>query len=290
MDVFITSCDIKCGQLSGATGGVDKCSLIFGFIMPYEVNSIGFCSKCAKCIQPCDHLERSPHLDTSFQTSVADNRSCEYDVTVKRFTLCTYNVGYNVEVTELVDFLKKEPSADIVCVQELLSRKVNHLLEFLRESRWSYYALSPHCRSIILSTFPLEEVCRARLGGNYEFVAVKVQGFYLTSLHLTAKNEATRLNQLEKIRVQMSQKGVWDHGRIHIFAGDFNSLTKADKSQEGWDKVAAEKELSNTERLGEKGFTKLEEPKFDVTSSMAEKNFSDCWAMVGRGKLKTTCQ
>ena len=65
-----------------------------------------------------------------------------------------------------------------------------------------------------------------------------------------------------------------------------NSFTEEDKSDEGWDKVAAERELSNTKR----GFIKLEEPKFDVTMSMSQKNFSDCWAQVGRQPLKTTCQ
>ena len=69
---------------------------------------------------------------------------------------------------------------------------------------------------------------------------------------------------------------------------NFNSLTKEDKGNEGWDQVAAERELSNTKR----GFIKLEEPKFDVTPSMSQsqKNFSDCWAQVGRQDLKTTCQ
>ena len=86
----------------------------------------------------------------------------------------------------------------------------------------------------------------------------------------------------------MSQKGDWDHGKVHILAGDF------DKSQEGWDKVAAERELSNTKKFGDNSFTKLEEPKFDVTASimesMSQKNFSDCWAQVGRLDLETTCQ
>lgn len=88
----------------------------------------------------------------------------------------------------------------------------------------------------------------------------------------------------------MSEKGVWDHGKMHILARDFNRLTKEDKSQEGWDKVAAERELSNTKKFGDNSFTKLEEPKFDLTASMPQKNFSDCWAQVGRRDLETTCQ
>ena len=119
-------------------------------------------------------------------------------------------------------------------------------------------------------------------------MTVKVQGFYLTSLHLAAKNEKTRLSQLKNLKGRLSQAGVWDQWKMHILAGDFNSLTKEDKSQEGWDKVAAERELSNTKKLAE--VSKLEEPKFDVTASMSRKNFFDCWAQVGRQDLKTTCR
>ena len=115
---------------------------------------------------------------------------------------------------------------------------------------------------------------------------MKVQGFYLTCLHLNSKKEETRLHQLWKVREQLSQKGVWPYGaiwglgRMHIFAGDFNSLTKGDKSEEEWAQVAVDRENSNTE---------LEEPKFDVAASMARKNFSDCWDQAGRQDLKTTC-
>ena len=70
---------------------------------------------------------------------------------------------------------------------------------------------------------------------------------------------------------------------MHIFAGDFNSLTKWDKYEDEWAKMAAEREDSSAE---------LEEPKFEVAASMAQKNFSDCWDQVGRrpGNLETTCE
>ena len=261
-------------------------------IMPCEVDKIGFCTKCVDCVEACDHLEqnlcrRSPHLNTCFQAPVAESRTCEYDGSVKKFTICTYNVGFNVKVGELVNLLKKKPAADIVCIQEMRYWQVNKLINRLKKSRWKYCGRSPTCRSIILSTFPLEEVCRDKLGGsgktalNHEFVTVKVQGFYLTCLHLTAKKEETRLRQLGKVRDQLSQKGVWGLGKMHIFAGDFNSLTKEDKSEEGWAQVKVDRENSNTE---------LEEPKFDVAASMAQKNFSDCWDQVGRQDLKITCR
>ena len=160
--------------------------------------------------------------------------------------MCTYNVGFNVKITKLVKFLQKEP-ADIICIHEIAYWQVNQLINCLKKSKWSYCGRSPECRSIVLSIFPLEEVCRGYLGGSTrnQFVTVRVQGFYLTSLHLAAKNEATRLRQLRNVRVKLSEKGVWNQGRMHIFAGDFNSLTKEDKSQEAWDKVAEDRELSN---------------------------------------------
>ena len=202
------------------------------------------------------------------------------------FSMCTYNVGFNVKITKLVKFLQKEP-ADIICIHEIAYWQVNQLINCLKKSKWSYCGRSPECRSIVLSIFPLEEVCRGYLGGSTrnQFVTVRVQGFYLTSLHLAAKNEATRLRQLRNVRVKLSEKGVWNQGRMHIFAGDFNSLTKEDKSQEAWDKVAADRELSN-----QNNFAKLEEPKFDVTDFMAQENFTDCWAKVGRRDEMTTCQ
>ena len=105
--------------------------------------------------------------------------------------------------------------------------------------------------------------------------------FVITCLHLDRKEEETRLHQLWKVRDQLSQKGVWGLGRMHIFAGDFNSLTKTDKSEEEWAQVAADRENSDTE---------LEESKFDVAAAMAQKNFSDCWDQVGRRDPKTTCR
>ena len=175
--------------------------------MPCEVDRFGFCTKCAKCVQPCDHLERnlcrrSPHLNTCFQW-ISQIRNCEYDSNVKMFSMCTYNVGFNVKITKLVKFLQTEP-ADIICIHEIAYWQVNQLINCLKKSKWSYCGRSPECRSIVLSIFPLEEVCRGYLGGSTrnQFVTVRVQGFYLTSLHLAAKNEATRLRQLRNVRVK----------------------------------------------------------------------------------------
>ena len=104
-------------------------------------------------------------------------------------------------------------------------------------------------------------------------MTVRVQGFYLTSLHLIAKNEAKRFHQLANLREKLSD--VWDKGKLHVLAGDFNSLTFADKSEGEWAEVVVERREKS-----------LEEPKFQVTAQMAQKNFSDCLANVGTGDQK----
>ena len=57
--------------------------------------------------------------------------------------------------------------------------------------------------------------------------------------------------------------------------------------------MAKEREASNREGEGKKGFKRLEGPKFEVTNYLAEKNLSDCWAKAGeKGERdqKDTCK
>ena len=239
-----------------------------------------------------------PHLNTRFQNPSSDSASSPAAAgAVTEFTLCTYNVGFDVDVTKLLQFLEEE-KPDIICLQEMMRRDVERLISRLRRSKWSRFThcgRSPDSRSIILSIFPLEDVSRGLLGReskgrrNNQFVTVKVAGLYLTCLHLAAKDEETRMQQLEGL----TSRVVWDGGRRHIWAGDFNSLTKDDKGKKGWKKVAKEREASNREGEGTGGFKRLEEPKFEVTKYMAEKNFSDCWAKAedrGHKDLEETCK
>ena len=257
--------------------------------MPCKVDNSGFCFTCT------GKSKQIPHLNTCFRNQSYDSTSSASDGTITEFTLCTYNVGFDVDVTKLLQFLRDE-APDVVCLQEMMSRDVKQLIERLRraKSKFTHCGRSPESRSIILSVFPLDEVGRGFLGQgsktqNNQFVTVKVFGLYLSSLHLSAKDEETRMKQLEKL----TSRVVWDGGRRHIWAGDFNSLTKDDKSKKGWEKVANEREASNREGEEKKGFKRLEEPKFEVTTYMAEKNFSDCWAKAGeRGEKdqKDTCK
>ena len=255
--------------------------------MPCQVDNFGFCAKCT------GESKQIPHLNTRFQNPSSDSTSSASDETITEFTLCTYNVGFDVDVTKLLQFLKEE-KPDIVCLQEMMSRDVGQLISRLRRSEWSRFTdcgRSPDSRSIILSIFPLEEVSRGLLPkarNNNQFVTVKVAGLYLTCLHLSAKDEEARMNQLQGL----ASKVVWDGGRRHIWAGDFNSLTEGDKDKDGWEEVAEEREASNREGEGTRGFKRLEKPKFEVTKYMAD-FFSDCWATAeekGHKDLKETCK
>ena len=187
--------------------------------MPCDLDDSGFCFKCTG-----DSLQIN-HCNTCFQNPSSDSTSSPSGGTIPKFTLCTYNVGYNVKVDKVLKFLRDD-APDIVCIQEMMNHHVKILIERLRKSIWSKYThcgRSPESRAIILAKVPVEEVSRGFLGSsgvlrNNQFVTVKVAGFYLTSLHLSARDEETRMKQLRKLK----DKSVWDTGR-HIWAGDFNS-------------------------------------------------------------------
>ena len=199
--------------------------------MPCQVDNFGFCAKCT------GESKQIPHLNTRFQNPSSESAS---DETITEFTLCTYNVGYDVDVTKLLQFLTEE-TPDIVCLQEMMSRDVGQLISRLRRSEWSRFTdcgRSPDSRSIILSIFPLEEVSRGLLpkarNNNNQFVTVKVAGLYLTCLHLDQKQERTRLGEVQGMMKVMGEQNM----KPMILAGDFNSLKREDYSQDQWEKIS----------------------------------------------------
>ena len=86
--------------------------------------------------------------------------------------------------------------------------------------------------------------------GKSEFVTAKVQGIFLTCVHLPGPGgEQVRIEELKKTREELEKKDLWRQkggGVKHIFAGDFNSLTLEDKDMEGWEKVGKEREAKNS--------------------------------------------
>ena len=123
----------------------------------------------------------------------------------------------------------------------------NQIVRFLgllksKDCAWLYCARSPRCRSFILSTYPIKEVAKNSFPGskkpvskNHEFVTVKVQGLYLTCLHLNAKKETIKLEQLDLLVTEFEELNVL--GEPHIWAGDFNSVTRGDYTDKEWTKL-----------------------------------------------------
>ena len=80
----------------------------------------------------------------------------------------------------------------------------------------------------------------------FEFATVKVQGIFVTCVHLPNLGEQVRITDLKRIWGEQEKKGLWKEvGAKHIFAGDFNSLTWEDEDEEGWMRVGKEMAADN---------------------------------------------
>ena len=212
------------------------------------------------------------------------NESFDYDGQTKRLNVGTFNVNYQVNLPKLADYLMTlNPldvnPLDVVCIQEMSYDQIRRFLGLLksRGCPWSYCGRSPRCRSFILSTFPIKEVAKKcfhrgkkQVSRNHEFVTVKLLGLFLTCLHLDAKEETIRLEQLEELVNAFKELEVWEDS--HILAGDFNSVTKEDYKDTEWTVVKKDRKKLHT-----KSTEYDNEPKVDVAAKMVELGFSDCW-------------
>ena len=102
---------------------------------------------------------------------------------------------------------------------------------------------------------------------------MKIQGIYITCLHLSSRKEATRLKQIEKIKKKLDKAGVWGFGEPHIWDFDEEGWRNIEKKRKGSSKEVAEPE-----------------PTEDVTRLMKELVFSDCWVETGRQGTLETCR
>ena len=220
------------------------------------------------------------------------------DSNLNAFNLVTFNAGYEINgecnQKRLLQFLMQEDPPHVVCLQEMMTQQIDPLLSILNAKGaifpWRYCARSPHSRSTILSAFPITRVTRGQnlspkneRQGNNEFLTVRIQGTYITSLHLSSRREGTRLNQIHKIERKLEKAGVWGLEEPHIWAGDFNSLTKKDYDEEGWSNIEEQRRGSSRE------VAELE-PKNDATRQMALLGFSDCWVETERQGTLETCR
>ena len=193
------------------------------------------------------------------------------------FSICTFNASFGVNVSDLRDYLH-DLDAQVVCLQELRNSQFTELKEMLA-LEYPHSEESPGSRSSILSTHPIEVLSKGVFGGNCEYVVVKVVGVILTCLHLSSKNEVKRLKQLERVRHDLKVRGLWKKSTPHVWAGDFNSLTREDYTDAEMANIALERKRKT-----------IEEPKFTVTSTLADLNFSDCWIELGRHNPRETCR
>ena len=240
------------------------------------------------------HLEKCLNLHKNCQFfypkkcfPVKHKDSFDYDGRTKSLNVVTFNVSYQVNLPKLANYLMALKPLDVICIQEMMYSQIVRFLGLLRskDCPWSYCARSPRCRSFILSTFPIKEVAKNRLPGsnNHEFVTVKIQGLYLTCLHLNAKAETIRLEQLHGLVLEFKELEVW--GEPHIWAGDFNSVTREDYTDKEWTELRKErKELHTKDNHNDN------EPKVEVAAKMVELGFTDCWVETGRIGNLATCR
>ena len=107
-----------------------------------------FCFKCKPVSM------ETPHSNVCFQKPPPEFASSASDETIKEFTLCTYNVGWNVDIKQLLQFLEEE-APTVVCIQEMIWDKgVMRLIKSLRGSTWSNYTCYNSPRTLTrLKTF-----------------------------------------------------------------------------------------------------------------------------------------
>ena len=83
--------------------------------------------------------------------------------------------------------------------------------------------------------------------------------FYLTCLHLDYKYEPYRLKEIDVITktIESLISKADGNNNLHIWAGDFNSLTKEDYTPEEWEEITRVRRVNCWER-----------PHVDVTTKV----------------------
>ena len=170
------------------------------------------------------------------------------------FRVCTYNVHSFYDglsrpsfdrIVEVIDEIKP----DVLCLQEVHGFGLNKLrsaLNFEFSISWAGCA--------ILSNHPMEEVNTSERGGargrgyHPRFLTGRVsfnhqnKTFLITCCHLDHRDERKRLSEMRKITEQLQH--VDYNKESHIWAGDFNSLSKEDYTNEVWEEIANVRKLN----------------------------------------------
>ena len=193
-----------------------------------------------------------------------------------RLTILSWNVHHSTGAAAIHHVLLHH-APTIALLQEVRPKTFAALTKLLDASPPRTSALAHRLKGAgvaILSSLPLTEVARGMWEkGRRGFLAVKVEGVVVLNLHLDSKEEPRRLEELDQVR-----RKVEGAGAAQVWAGDFNSLTRADYSALRWRQVVVARR-----RAG------LEAPQLAVTSLMAELGMVDCRGKVGGRGEAATC-
>ena len=83
------------------------------------------------------------------------------------------------------------------------------------------------------------------------------QPFYLTCIHLDYEYEPYRMKEIDIIKRKLDSLSCKGDNIPHMWAGDFNSLTKEDYTLEEWNEITRVRKLNCWER-----------PHIDVTNKV----------------------
>jgi len=201
-------------------------------------------------------------------------------------------------VVEVVN--KHDP--DILCLQEVYACwELPCLLEFLRKTffehtlRWEGCAILSK-KKFIITEFGKGNKCLEEGGGGYHQLLDKAPGFefnrpryltaevktennetlfYLSCIHLVPKYSELRFEEI--IRISEDLTPLFHSNKPQLWMGDFNTLSRADYSDEEWDEIV---------RIRRDNGRKA--PLNDVIDAIEKLGFSDNWTKAGRPDPRTT--
>jgi hypothetical protein len=91
------------------------------------------------------------------------------------------------------------------------------------------------------------------------------------------------LRQLEGLVTEFREREIL--GEAHIWAGDFNSVTREDYTETEWTKLEEDRK-----GLHMKNCEYDTEPKMEVAAKMVELDLNDCWLETGKKGIMATCR